>query len=96
MNSFVQSLANAQQSVSEIDTRDISSLAYVSGLVALESILPNESASELDFEVAVLENGSIHVEVKEVDIDAARREAINAVASHYFLARKKNIPISVH
>jgi hypothetical protein len=96
MNAFARSLADAQQAVSGIDTRDVSSLAYVSSLVALEAVLPLGGAAEMDFTVSLQDDGSVSVEVGGLDIDAATRDAINLIASHYFQARRRNIPISVH
>lgn len=96
MNTFSRSLATAQQSVAGIDTRDTSSLAYVSSLVALEAVLPIASASELDFSVSITDGGLVLVDVADSEIDDRTREAINIVASHYFQARRRNIAVSVH
>ncbi|MGE5467548.1 MAG: hypothetical protein ACM3Y9_09010 [Ignavibacteria bacterium] len=96
MNRFSRSLATAQQSVAGIDTRDTSSLAYVSSLVALEAVLPIASASELDFSVSITDGGLVLVDVADSEIDDRTREAINIVASHYFQARRRNIAVSVH
>lgn len=95
MTAFARSLASAQESVAGIDTRDASSLAYVSSLVALETVLPDASAAEIDFSVSI-EGGAVRVELADADFDRATREAINIVASHYFQARRRNIAISVH
>ncbi len=95
MNTFARSLASAQESVAGIDTRDASSLAYVSSLVALETVLPDASAIELEFSVTV-EEGVVRVELADASIDRDIREAINIVASHYFQARRRNIAVSVH
>lgn len=95
-NTFARSLAEAQQTVAGIDTRDVSSLAYVSSLVALETVLPLGSAEETEFTVAVFDDNVVVVDVTSVDLDHATRQAINAVASHYFQARQRNVPVSVH
>ncbi len=96
MSAFSRSLASAQESVSGIDTRDASSLAYVSSLVALETVLPNASAAEIDFSVTITEKGNVRVDLADADVDPDTREAINIVATHYFDARRRNIAISVH
>lgn len=95
-NTFARSLADAQQTVAGIDTRDISSLAYASSLVALETVLPLGSAEGMEFEVSIFDGGIVVVDVADIDLDHATRQAINAVASHYFQARQRNVPISVH
>lgn len=96
MNAFARSLADAQDTVAGIDTRDVSSLAYVSSLVALEAVLPIGSAVETEFTVSIHADGSVSVDIDELELDTATREAINLVASHYFQARRGNVPISVH
>ena len=96
MKTFASSLASAQETVIDIDVRDVSSLAYVSSLVALEAVLPGESAEQMDFTVSVQDDGTVSVEVGETVIDQDIRETINLVASHYFQARRRNIPVSVH
>lgn len=93
---FARSLADAQQTVAGIDTRDISSLAYVSSLVALETVLPLGSAEDIEFEVSIFDGGIVVVDVSDIDLEPATRQAINAVASHYFQARRRNVAISVH
>jgi hypothetical protein len=96
MKAFARSLAHAQESVSGIDTRDVSSLAYVSSLVALEAMLPIASAAEVDFSVSVTETGAVRVDLADANVDVDTREAINIVASHYFQARRRGIAVSVH
>jgi hypothetical protein len=96
MNAFARSLADAQESVAGIDTRDVSSLAYVSSLVALEAVLPVVSAAEIDFSVSIIDGTAVRVELADASIESDIREAINIVASHYFQARRRNIAVSVH
>ena len=96
MNSFARLLANAQQAVEGIDTRDLSSLAYVSSLVALETVIPSGSADEMEFMISLHEDGTLTIDLAEIDVDATTRATINLVASHYFQARHSNIPVSVH
>ncbi len=96
MNSFARLLANAQETVAGIDTRDVSSLAYVSSLVALETLIPSGSAAEMEFTISVHSDGSLSIELEEIELDEATRAAINMVASHYFQAQHHNIPVSVH
>lgn len=96
MTTFACSLAAAQQCVADFDTKDASSLAYVSSLVALETLLPELRVEEMEFTVELHADKSIVIDLPSDDIDPAIRDAINAVASHYFLARLNNIAVSVH
>ena len=96
MNTFARLLADAQQAVAGIDTRDVSSLAYVSSLVALETVIPSGGAAEMDFTISVLTDGTLSLDLEEVEVDEATRATINLVASHYFQAQHHNIPVSVH
>ena len=96
MNSFARLLADAQQAVAGIDTRDISSLAYVSSLVALETVIPGGSAAEMEFTISVHSDGTLSIDLEEIEVDEETRATINLVASHYFQAQHDNIPVSVH
>jgi hypothetical protein len=96
MKSFARSLSSAQQTVLGIDTKDISSLAYVSGLVALETMIPFVNAAEVEFTVMVEDNGTVTIDPVGLDIDAASLATINIVASHYFQTRRLNLPVVVH
>lgn len=96
MNTFARSLASAQESVLGFDTTDVSSLAYVSGLVALETLLPHRQVAEIEFMVEVHTDNSLTVDLPAGNVDDDMQLAINLVASHYFHARMTNIPVSVH
>jgi len=96
MTTFACSLAAAQQCVADFDTKDASSLAYVSSLFALETLLPDSRVDEMEFTVELHADRSIVIDLQSSELEPALRDAINAVASHYFLARLNNIAISVH
>lgn len=95
MSQFAESLAAAQHSVAGIDTRDRSSLAYAAGLVALQAMLPEEDAAELDFQVS-FEGEGVYVEVTGMSLDSETRQAIDVIATHYYQARRRGIPLTVH
>lgn len=96
MRSFATSLAYAQEAVTDIDTADVESLAFVSGLVALRTMIPDMTTGALAVSVTIEQDGSLVVDVEDVGLDAATREMINLVASHYFQARRWNLTVSVH
>jgi hypothetical protein len=96
MKSFAHSLSSAQETVLGIDTKDISSLAYVSALVALETVIPLTNAAELEFSVSVEVGGNVTIEPIDLDIDTITLETINMIASHYFQTRRWNLPVVVH
>ncbi|OHC62719.1 MAG: hypothetical protein A2045_02085 [Rhodocyclales bacterium GWA2_65_20] len=96
MKSFAHSLSSAQETVLGIDTKDISSLAYVSGLVALETVIPFANAAEVEFTVVVEGDNTVTIDPVGLDIDSATLATINMIASHYFQTRRWNLPVVVH
>jgi hypothetical protein len=96
MKTFASSLAHAQKAVVDLDTSDIESLAFVSGLVALSTVIPDVSTREIGVSVTIEPEGTLTVELAQVHLDATTREMINLVASHYFEARRRNQAVSVH
>ncbi|MBI4986330.1 MAG: hypothetical protein HZC24_13570 [Rhodocyclales bacterium] len=96
MNPFALSLSIAQEAVAGIDTKDVSSLAYVSSLVALETVIPFVNAAEIEFTVMVEAGDTVTVDPVGLDVDAATLATINMIASHYFQSRRWNLPVVVH
>ena len=96
MKSFAHSLSSAQETVLGIDTKDVSSLAYVSSLVALETVIPFVNAAEIEFTVMVEDNNTVTIDPVGLDIDTATLATINMIASHYFQTRRWNLPVVVH
>lgn len=96
MKSFASSLAFAQEAVLDLDTGDVESLAFVSGLVALRTVIPEVTTKALGVSVTVEPGGMLTVELDDVDVDAATQTMLNLVASHYFQARRWNQVVSVH
>lgn len=96
MKSFAHSLSSAQETVLGIDTKDISSLAYASALVALETVIPFVNAAEVEFTVAVDDKHNVAVNPTGLDVDTATVATINMIASHYFQTRRWNLPVVVH
>ncbi|MDD5249347.1 MAG: hypothetical protein PHY45_10200 [Rhodocyclaceae bacterium] len=96
MTSFAHSLTSAQEAVLGIDTKDASSLAYASALVALETVMPFINAAEVEFTVSVERDNTVTVDPTGLDIDPAMVATINIIASHYFQTRRWNLPVVVH
>jgi len=96
MKSFASSLAHAQKAVGDLDTSDIESLAFVSGLVALRTVVPDVPTREVAVSVTIEPQGTLTVELDQVRLDGPTQEMINLVASHYFEARRRNQAVSVH
>jgi len=96
MRSFASSLAHAQEAVLDLETGDVESLAFVSGLVALRTIIPEVTTKALGVSVTVESDGSLIVEIEDLDIDPTTQAMLNLVASHYFQARRWNLFVSVH
>lgn len=96
MKSFASSLAFAQEAVLDLDTGDVESLAFVSGLVALRTVIPEVTTKALGVSVTVEADATLVVELEDVDIDAATQAMLNLIASHYFQARRWNQVVSVH
>lgn len=96
MNPFSRSLTTAQEAVIGFDTRDTSSLAYVSCLFALEAVLPYVNAAEMEFAVTIGEGDSICIDPRDIDLEHDTVEMVNLLASHYFQSKRNNLPILVH
>lgn len=96
MRTFASSLARAQEAIVDLDTNDIESLAFVSGLVALKTVVPEVASREVAVSVTIEPEGSLTVELEQVRVDAMTQTMINLVASHYFEARRRNQSVSVH
>lgn len=96
MRTFASSLARAQEAIGDLDTNDIESLAFVSGLVALKTVVPEVASREVAVSVTIEPEGSLTVELEQVRIDALTQTMINLVASHYFESRRRNQSVSVH
>lgn len=96
MKSFARSLSSAQETVLGIDTKDSSSLAYASALVALETVIPFVNATEVEFTVTVAHGNTVIVDATGLDVDSATVATINMIASHYFQTRRWNLPVVVH
>lgn len=96
MNAFARSLSSAQEAVVGFDTRDVSSLAYVSCLFALEAVLPNVNAEELEFAVTLGEHDTVYIDPRDLDMEHETIEMVNLLASHYFQSKRNNLPILIH
>lgn len=96
MNTFASSLSLAQEAVLGFDIKDDSSLAYVSCLVALETVMPFSNAAEMEFSVRVEDRNTVTMDPQGVDIEQEQLETINLIASHYFQSKRCNLPVVVH
>ena len=96
MNTLARSLSLAQEAVLGFDTKDDSSLAYVSCLVALETVMPFSNAAEMEFSVTVEDKNTVTMNPQGLDIEYEKLEAINMIASHYFQSKRCNLPVVVH
>lgn len=96
MNPFARTLSSAQEAVVGFDTRDVSSLAYVSCLFALEAVLPYVNAEELEFAVTIGEGDTVCIDPRDMDIEHETVEMVNILASHYFQSKRNNLPILIH
>ena len=96
MKTFADSLSLAQEAVFGFDIKDDSSLAYVSCLVALETVMPFSNAAELDFSIALEEGKDLLIDVQGVDLEREQLATINLIASHYFHSKRCNLPVIIH
>ena len=96
MNAFERSLTSAQEAVIGFDTRDDSSLAYVSCLFALEAVMPYSNAAEMEFSVIVGDGNSVAIDPQGFDLEDEALEMVNLLASHYFHSKRCNLPVVVH
>ena len=96
MNTFAHSISLAEEAVLGFDIKDKSTLAYVSCLVALETVLPFSNAAEMEFSLSVENGNTVLIDPHSVDIDSEKLETINLIASHYFHSKRCNLPVLVH
>ncbi len=96
VKSLAHDLSLAQEAVRGFDIKDDSTLAYVSCLVALETVMPLSNAAEMEFSLAVDDGSTVHIDPSSVDIDSERLATINLIASHYFHCKRFNLPVVVH
>ena len=96
MNTLALSLSMAQETVFGFDIQDDSSLAYVSCLVALETVIPFSNAAEMDFSITIEDDNTLMIDPQDVDIDRDKLETINLIATHYFHSKRCNLPVIVH
>lgn len=96
MNSFALSISLAEEAAFGFDLKDKSTLAYVSCLVALETVMPFSNAAEMEFSVTVENGNTLLIDPYSVDIEREKLETINLIASHYFHSKRCNLPVLVH
>ena len=93
---FAHCLSSAQDSIVGFDTQDDSSLAYVSCLVALETVLPFSNPAEIDFSITIHEGDTIMIDPHGMEMDRDELETVNLIATHYFHSKRCNLPVLVH
>ncbi|MFA6311163.1 MAG: hypothetical protein WC681_06750 [Sterolibacterium sp.] len=96
MTTLASSLFMAQETAFGFDTQDDSSLAYVSCLVALETVIPFSNAAEMDFSIVIEDDNTLTIDPQGVDIERDQLETINLIATHYFHSKRCNLPVIVH
>lgn len=96
MKTFELSLSMAQETVFGFDIQDDSSLAYVSCLVALETVIPFSNAAEMDFSIVIEDDNTLAIDPQGVDIEGDTLQTINLIANHYFHSKRCNLPVIVH
>lgn len=96
MNIFARDLSLAQEAVLGFDIQDDSTLAYVSCLVALETVMPFSNPAEMEFSVIVDDERTVRIDPRGIDIGREKLAAINLIASHYFHSKRCNLPVVVH
>jgi len=96
MKPLAESMAAAAESVSGIDTSDTSSLAYASGLFALELTFPEQNSNEIDFSVMVGVDSELTIDTADIAIDKDLLAAINIIATYHFQTIRFNLPLLVH
>jgi len=89
-------LSLAQETVLGFDIQDDSTLAYVSCLVALETVMPFSNSAEMDFSVIVEDERTVRIDPRGNDIGREELAAINLIASHYYHSKRCNLPVLVH
>ena len=78
------------------DIQDDSTLAYVSCLVALETVMPFSNSAEMEFSVIVEDERTVRIDPRGNDIGREQLAAINLIASHYYHSKRCNLPVVVH
>jgi hypothetical protein len=96
MRPIAESIVTALESIGGIDTSDISSLAYASGLFAIEMALPSLLADDIEFEVSVIDDNFLSVDSDDLPPSGDIRAAIDVIATHYFQSVRLNLPLHVH
>jgi len=96
MRPIAESIITALESIGGIDTTDVSSLAYASGLFAIEMAVPNVISDEIDFEVSVIDDNLLKIDSEDLPTGDEIRSAIDAIATHYFQSVRLNLPLHVH
>ena len=86
----------ALQTVSDIDTSETSSLAYASGLLAIEIAVIDVVPQEVTFNVMVGDDNTLTIDADELEIATEIRAAIDVIATHYFQSIRLNLPLCVH
>jgi hypothetical protein len=93
---FAGSLSLAQEVVLGFDITDDSTLAYVSCLVALETVMPYSNAAEMEFSVTIKDETTVMMDLHGVDVEREKLETINLIASHFFHSKRCNLSVVVH
>jgi len=96
MKPVAESIHAALESICGIDTSDASSLAYVSGLLAIGMTVPDVIPDEISFEALVDDDGLLTIEAEDLEIGAEIRSAINVIANHYYQSVRLNLAVRVH
>lgn len=96
MTTLALSLSLAQEAVAGFDIQDDSSLAYVSCLVALETVIPCSNPAEMDFSIIIEDDHSLMIDPQSTDIEHDKLATINLIANHYFHSKRCNLPVNVH
>lgn len=96
MRPIAESIASALETIEGIETSDISSLAYASSLFAINVMLPDIIPDEVAFEVSVIDDKRLAIELEEIPATVEIRSAIDAIATDYFQSVRLSLPLRVH
>lgn len=96
MKTFASSLSLAQETIFGYNITDDSTLAYVSSLVALETVMPFSNATEMEFAISIADKNTIVMNLHEVEIESEKLKTINHITSHYFYSKRSNLQVVVH
>ena len=96
VNTLARDLSRAQESVAGYEIKDDSTLAYVSCLVAFETVMPYSNAAEIEFSVLIEDESKVLINPHGIEIEREQLETINMIASHYFHSKRCNLPVIVH